>query len=232
MYALNIHNDQTYTMTATMSFATLGGAIMQGYSTNAGDLGKQHYFQYNVVRKFHLGSSNSQAFCRFDFYKHRRSGANHLLQIAVTGTFLRCVFHGARGAGLLYSGALSCYVIECEAYDDNKSNTANDGGFTTSGSSGTMICINCYSHDHASGTNANGYSSVSSPGSLVLINSIADTCAGSGVAWGLGAAAGTNLVSVNSNYYNNVDGIKITATSTGGFAYIANNNSRRTAGKL
>lgn len=229
---LNAKNDQTYTMTASLTFASLGIAIMQGYTSSVGDLG-QATFTCNITSaaNFTSSSNNSQAFADLIFISTGASGTNDLFQAGVSCTFLRCVFHGARGNGLR-SGTNPVFALECEAYDCNKSNTANLGGFVSAGSASVLMCINCYSHDHASGSNANGYSSTISPGSLILMNCIADTCAGSGVAWGQGGAGvGIQLISVNTDYYNNVDGIKLNVTSAGNFAYISNNNFIKNSGK-
>ncbi len=49
--------------------------------------------------------------------------------------------------------------------------------------------------------------------------------------WGVGTATGTQLISVNCEYYNNVDGIKLAPTTLGNFAYMVNNNFIKNSGK-
>lgn len=230
---INAKNDQTYTMTAALPFATMGIAVLQGYTTNPGDLGKATFTtNLTSAANFTVVSGGSQSFADLIFVCTGTSNANHLFQTAINVTLLRCVFHGARGAGVIVTGASNTvFSFECEAYDCNKSNTANIGGFTQFGSGATVMCVNCYSHDHASGTNAHGYSSVTSPGSMYLVNCIADTCAGNGANWGTGSATQAQLLVLNSDFYNNVDGIKINATSAGNYAYIANCNFIKNSGK-
>ncbi len=230
---VNVKNDQTYTMTAGVNFGSLGAATLQGYTTSVGDLGRS-IFTSNITSatNFTLTGSNDQCFIDLIFANTGGSGANHCFSTGTTATFLRCVFHGARGSGLISAGgAIPLFAIECEAYACNASNTANDAGFANVG--GMMMCINCYSHDHTGGTNCHGFSTISTVGTLTMMNCISESNAGCGVAWGGGISGSSQgFISVNCDYYNNtVDGIKFTNTTAGGFSFMANNNFVKNAGK-
>ncbi len=231
---VNVKNDQTYTMTAALPFATLGNAVMQGYTNLPGDLGKAT-FTSNIT----TGSNFTQAgnvnatFIDLIFANTGVSNANHLFSQSGTSdvVFLRCVFHGSRGIGLLQANSAggNAYVTECEAYDCNKSNTANLAGFTiANGAGGVMFCYSCYSHDHTSGTNAHGFS-ISTPSGLILVNCISESNGGSGA---FTVTTGQGLVCINSNFYNNTgDGVKLSYGAAKSWAIFINDNFLLNAGK-
>ncbi len=221
---LNVKNDQTYTMTAALPFATLGAAVMQGYTTNTGDLGKAT-FTSNITSAINFTSASAGDFVLLDliFISTGASGSFDTFQTSATlaSTFIRCVFHGGRGAGLVTNagGSLTPTVLaECEAYDCNKSNTANKGAFQVNG---PTLFYNCYAHDNTAGTNAHGFAGAAGP--MILVNCIADTCGGSGIQ--VSSAAAGQVVSINSNCYNNsVDGVALASAAAKGWAILINNN--------
>ncbi len=231
---VNAKNDQTYTMTAALNLGTLGAAILQGYTTTPGDLGKS-IFSSNIISasNFTITGSASQSFADLIFVSTGASNANHLVQTGNPIFLLRCVFHGSRASGFLNAATSApVFLLECEAYDCNKSNSTGTAGFETSVSGATLVCINCYSHDHA-GSNSQGFSSVANSGALILINCISESNGGSGLLWNNAiSSASTGLVSINSDYYNNTgDGIKLANTVPGLFAYFSNNNFIKNGGK-
>ncbi len=230
---VNVKNDQTYTMTAALPFATLGNAVMQGYTTNAGDLGKAT-FTSNITtgNNFTQAGNVNTTFIDLIFANTGASNANHLF--AATGTsdvvFLRSVFHGARGVGFLAANAAggNSYMIECEAYDCNKSNTANEAGFQVANVGGVMFCYGCYSHDHTSGTNAHGFQASTVAG-MILVNCIAEGNGGQGA---ITSSTAQGIVCINCNFYNNIgDGVRLAYSAAKSWAILINNNFLLNSGK-
>lgn len=227
-----MNNGQTYTMTAALAFTTLGNAVLQGFASSVGDLGKAT-FTSNLTSavNFTCGSSSGVAFVDLIFANTGASNANGLFTVSaasVDTVFLRCVFHGARGAGLSgnTTGGGGVFAIECEAYDCDKSNTASQAGFVSASTGGTMFCYNCYSHDNTS-ANANGFETFSNS-SMILVNCTADTNGGCGAKVISGA---TGLFCFNCNFYNNsVDGVNFSQTSANAWSVLMNNNFLKNTG--
>ncbi len=231
---INICNNQTYTMTAALALTTLGNGVLQGFASSVGDLGKATFStNLNSASNFTWSGAVNATFIDLIFVCTAVTNANHLVLSTATvdSVWIRCVFHGARGLGFgQVASAGTIYAIECEAYDCNKSNTANTGAFVTSNTvqGCGMYCYNCYSHDNTSGTGAHGWS-VTNNGNLILVNCIADTNAGSGV---LLAATSGGLMCMNCNFYNNTgDGITISHTAANVWPVLINNNFLLNAGK-
>ncbi len=232
---LNVNNGQTYTLTVAMPFATLGNAVMQGFASSAGDGGKATFTSnLTSAANFTQGGNIKGVFIDLIFANTGASNANHLFTITNGGgsdcEFISCVFHGARGSGFLSNGNGNTILIECEAYDNNKSNTAACSGFSATGStSGMIFCYNCYSHDNTAGTNAHGFTAASNAQSLVLINCIAESNAGNGVSL-TGNAPGA-LVCIGCNMYNNTgDGVKLAPTGVSNWLFLMNNNFIKNTG--
>lgn len=229
---INVCNNQSYVMTAALGFTTLGNAVLQGFATSAGDGGKAIFTSnLNSATQFTNVTVNTSAFIDLIFASTAAANANHMfLDTANVDTvYIRCVFHGSRNIGLgkSVSGGANLLLFECEAYDNNKSNTATNAGFVIANTAGgVMFAYNCYSHDNSTGSAGHGFSATNASG-LILVNCICDTNAGSGV---LMVSTARNLVSINSNYYNNtVDGINLAQSST--WPVIINNNFLLNAGK-
>lgn len=229
---INICNNQTYTMTAALGFTTLGAAVLQGFGSSAGDGGKATFSSnLNSATQFTNVTVNTSALIDLIFVSTAAANANHLFldSANVDTVYIRCVFHGSRNIGLgkSVSGGANLLLFECEAYDNNKSNTATNAGFVIANTAGgAMFAYNCYSHDNSTGSAGHGFSATNASG-LILVNCICDTNAGSGV---LMVATARNLVSINSNYYNNTgDGINLSQAST--WPVIINNNFLLNAGK-
>src|SRR5439155_19438232 len=114
--------------------------------------------------------------------------------------FVKCVFHGARGSGFTDSIGSSCVLVECEAYDNNKSNTSGKAGFATT-STGGIFCYHCISHDNAAGVNSDGFNFAGSS-QHIISNCIADTVGGNGVSLS-GTNSGYPFIVNNCDFYNN-----------------------------
>jgi len=225
---VNVKNDQTYTLTVALSFATLGAGVLQGYTSSPGDLGRATFT--NNLTSAPLFTVGANANCTFVDLIFDNTGASSTRDLVnsnsnLTVVFLRCVFKNSRASGLAnLSNGVVTYAIECEAYNCNTSNSAGHSGFRAGGTGG-MFCYACYSHDHT-GSNAHGFGA--SAGDITLVNCIADTCGGSGVL----ANSGNQgvVVSINSNYYNNTgDGIKLSGASVS-WSIIMNNNFLKNGG--
>ncbi len=230
---VNICNNQTYTMTAALALTTLGNAVLQGFASSVGDLGKATFStNLNSATNFTFSGTVNATFIDLIFVCTAVANANHLVisSATVDTVWIRCVFHGARGLGFAQStSAGTAYMIECEAYDCNKSNTAATAGFVSSMTvqGCGMYCYNCYSHDNA-GSNAHGFA-VTNLGNLIMVNCIADTNGGSGVL--LNTTSG-GLMCMNCNFYNNTaDGITISHTAANVWPVLINNNFLKNGGK-
>ena len=229
---LNVKNDQTYTLTAALAFTTLGPAVMQGYTTSPGDLGRASFTSNLTSASNFTMATSPAAFLDLDFASTAGSSTRDVFVNSADGAvFMRCVFHGGRGAGLSDSSRF-VVCIECEAYDCNKNNSASVGGFIKGGSNIAVgFFYNCYSHDHG-GSNGNCFvgSSGSAGQGMILVNCIADTGAGLGLLMNTTATA-MPLVSINSNYYNNTsDGIRISAAAGLPWSVFINNNFLKNGG--
>jgi len=229
---ININNGQTYTMTAAVAFATLGNAVLQGFASSVGDGGRATFTSnLTSATNFTLGSTASATLIDLIFANTGASNANHLFLSSSTAdvVFIRCVFKGARGVGFLESSASvgNAYLFECEAYDCDKSNTANNAGIHSANVTGGMVfCYRCYSHDHT-GSNANGFQT-SLPSGLVMVDCISESNGGAGVAT---SATAPGLVCINCNFYNNTgDGVKLGSTNATTWAVFINNNFLKNTG--
>ncbi len=232
---VNVKNDQTYTMTAALPFATLGAAVLQGYTTNVGDLGKAT-FTSNITTgtNFTLAANVSATFIDLIFANTGASNANSVFVCSSTRdtVWIRDVFKGGRGNGFATGSATAgnAFMFECEAYDCNKSNTASQAGFASANAAGGVIfCYSCYSHDHTAGTAGHGFEGFG-PSGIILVNCISESNGGSGA--NTVSTSGAGLVSINSNYYNNtVDGITLGWTTASAWSVLINNNFLKNAGK-
>jgi len=217
---VNVKNDQTYSLTASFacdSNATSSQWVTQGYAVTLGDGGKATWdggtSTATIMSDVGLAGN---IWIDHIFQTSIGSGAFNLVTATRFAHFIRCVFSGARAAGVLFSSGNSV-AYECEAYNCNRSNTANTGAFSfTTGS----VLVRCISHDNL-GTNTSGF--LMSGGSAVLQNCISSRngrhgCFCSSVA---NNAAQTIL---GCDFYKNVmDGVNIIAANLN-FTYIENSN--------
>lgn len=196
----NLKNDQVYRVTASITGASAGiqtQHVVQGYTSAYGDGG------FATIDGGTSGASYIVLNINYVFANHVNlifanngaTGAADLVSVGASGTgskFYRCVFTGSRLNGLI---GQRIYVLECEAYGNNLSNTAAGAGFkfvTTA----WCFCIRSVSHDNA-GSNSSGF--VASVGT-VFASCVADTNGGSGIA--CPNADGVLLLSCDA--YNNV----------------------------
>ncbi len=229
---VNMKNDQTYSLTSSITFSNTGSGtwVVQGYTSSVGDGGKATWDGSTSTGAVIASIGTPGSMIDHIFVTSISSGTADLVTSFASGAiFIRCVFHGARGNGLLMNGATSGQVIECEAYDCDKSNTANLGGFRANG---MCVFLRSISHDNTTGANCNGFalSPGASTANLMLINCVADTNAGNGAT--IVFTNGNSLFNFqNNDFYNNTgDAINI-PTSTLAPVWIENNNFFKNGGR-
>lgn len=150
---VNFKNDQTYTMSVQLPFATAA----QGYSTAYGDGGAAAISSSNTTTR--LVNGNGALTADFTITNTAATGTANGFTIGTTGAIARRItVVSARGSGFTSEiGAAGVQYIECQAYDCNKSNTSGLGGFTdTSGTKYPLTLVRCMSYGH-SGSNGDGY---------------------------------------------------------------------------
>lgn len=158
---VNIKNGVTYSVTAAMTHGVAGPIVFQGYTATPGDGGLA------VID----GGSAGASYALLTLSQNRATLADIILQnngatgsadgLTVSGGFsriARVVVSGIRRQGIRLSG--NSALIQCEAFDCNKSNSAGFSGIgvLSSGASATR----CISHHNTSGTAGHGFAASSS----------------------------------------------------------------------
>jgi hypothetical protein len=220
---INFKNNQTYTISALINGAS-NQFIMQGYGSSPGDGGKATIDgSTNAIQLLNM-TGQATLVADLIFVSTATTGAVTLCGDTNSTLWFRCIFHGSRGNGLQLGNTVSA-AIECEAYDNNKSNTAGNGGFALQLSGAS--CYRCISHDNT-GSNTAGF--VLTAGAGILDHCIADTNGGKGINIPGGANPSRVVISACDIYNNGSDGIAI-ATSTATMAFfIENTNLIKNAG--
>lgn len=224
---VNMKNNSSYSVTSAATFSSLAGVRIQGYSSSVRDGGKA-ILTSNVTGSVNFSISGGLGlWVDLIFVSTGGSGSANCVSSGATNgnTFLRCVAHGSRGTGFATTAGLVSYH-ECEAYDNNKSNTSALAGFATSSTAGSYYNY-CYSHDNT-GSNSAGFYDSSANSTTTYSNCIADTNGGIGIAF---AGSGAKLV-LNSDFYNNTsDGINSGMTQNASSLVIQNCNFIKNGGK-
>lgn len=205
---VNLKNDQTHSITATITHALVGPVTFQGYGTTFGDYGKTTIDGGTTGASYVLLTLSVNGVDRtrlVDLIFQNNGATGNAAGISGLGdprtTVNRVVVNSIRGDGYSGAGRLN----DCEAYACNQSNTANFAGFNLA--NGAVI-RRCIAHDNV-GSNGNGfYSQGTSP---TLIECIADSNGSHGMSFN----NITNFTVVKCDLYNNAgDGIRhITATT-------------------
>jgi hypothetical protein len=125
----------------------------------------------------------------------------------------RVCVNNVRGFGINAAGA-AAFVIECETYACNQSNTANTAGIRL-GIAGS-VAVRCISHDNV-GSNAHGFEM---GGLSTLVGCIADTNGGNG--FQITSTSGATILGCDA-YNNTGSGINL-ANATAALFYIENCN--------
>ncbi len=203
---VNLKDDAQYDVTASIAH-TLNGVTFQGYTSAYGDLGKATIDAGgNAVVILNM---TGQRMSLIDLIVANNGSSGTNAGISNGGSngvhCIRCVAHGIRGTGIICERA-----IECEAYDCNKSNSANLAGINAG-----EFAIRCISHDNTSGTNAHGFAD-----NGYHFNCIADSNAGSNYKRVGSAEYGL----VNCDSYNPGVDHYDAGSSLSGVSFLANNN--------
>jgi hypothetical protein len=216
---INLKNNASYVMTAGITETGSQNCQVQGYTTTVRDGGKATIdggtsgASYTI-----LTTSASTGWSHIDliFQNNGASGSTLAVTTQASVSFIRCVFSGMRGGGLV-AGAAGMVVIECEAFGNNLSNTASIGGFMGAGD-----YQRCVSHDNT-GSNTAGFFTTAATN---YNNCISDTNGGMGFNI---SPSGVNIRILNCDAYNNAsDGIR--ATSSKGTFWIENCNLIKNGG--
>jgi hypothetical protein len=220
---INLKNDQVYAITAGIVHAIAGPVKNQGYTTTYGDGTKAVIDGGTVGASFVLFSnSNAQMFYWEDviFQNNGASGVAGLVEHITGGNshalWRRCVFRHGRGAGLLLAQGAHQFVVECEAYGCNQSNTANLGGFLVNALG--VRFIRCLSHHHNSGIHGHGLVTAQH---VNLIDSIFSANGGAGVK----ATGAVSLLIRGCDIRGNaLDGVLDAASGGNTVYYVENSN--------
>ena len=223
MPRFNFKNDQTYSISTGIT-SNQNSIVLQGYGSSVGDAGRATIDTgTNTIKALSI-TGQSALIADFIFSSTQTSGTTDLASDTSSATWLRCVFHGARGSGLVL-GNTDSMAVECEAYDNNKSNTSGFAGFRATIDGPRFY--RCVSHDNT-GSNTAGFGFASAGGSLH--NCISDTNGGKGINIASGATATRVVISACDIYNNGSDGIAIaTSASTMSF-FIENTNLIKNTG--
>jgi len=221
---INLKNNATYSISSGISHGQSGAITFQGYSSTPGDLGKATIdCSTNAVNILAVG----QAYLTFaDLILSSSATTGTNTGFSASGgaiLVLRVVAAGCRGAGFSMSGGANGNIlVECEAYDCNKANTAGSAGFTSAGGNTYLRCI---SHGN-SGSNASGFSSTSASNATdVYIDCIAADNGDEGFRL---TSDWIRVLSCNA-YDNGGDGLRWMNTTRGN-AYIENCNFVKNGG--
>lgn len=222
-FRVNMKNNATYNITASITHANNGPGDFEGYTTAVGDGG------IAVVDGGTTGAS---------YNLFNTTGTNVMFRNIIAGNngstgttggwstgqecmYLGCVVHDVKGPGFNITASNGVFAF-CEAYLCNTSNTVAKAGFLVT--SGTTL-IRCISHDN-SGSNGHGYMCTSTP-SITLDHCIADTNGANGF------TIQTNLTALltECDAYNNTgDGIQVAAGAAPATIYIENCNLCKNGG--
>lgn len=177
---VNLMNDQTYSMTSSLTVGSNNAHYLQGFSSSYGDGGRATVDGGTSGSSYALltvgAGSNPMVIADLIFSDNGATGIADGTSVAVSVLFLRCVFRNMRGVGMSTSSTGAAVCVECEAYANNESNTAAYGGFWLA----QGLCLNCISHDNT-GSNSSGFVfNPASPGSVHCVGCIADTNGGHG----------------------------------------------------
>jgi hypothetical protein len=208
---LNVKNDQTYTMNASVTVGANDGAlVVQGYSGSVGDGGRATIDFTTTTGALWTNSASKILYADLIWVSSATSGTGGLFIGGASGQMVyRCVAHGARGAGFAAGNSGYSSFIEDEVYDCNKANSVSIAGFTATSTTNPSSMVRCISHDNASGSNADGYFS---QGATTFQNCIADTNAGNGFNISVGGSVIASVVEGCDAYNNSVDGIRMSGT--------------------
>lgn len=172
---INLKNNATYAVTASIIANQAGPIAIQGYSSTPGDGGRATIDGGTTGASYTLisaGTSSTDWF--FGDLIVQNNGATAANGGLLSSSGARAVVYrvkaqNSRLEGISTNGS-SSVVIECEVTNCNQSGSANRGGFA-SFSSNPVSYFRCYSHDH--NNNIRGFTNT---GITYYKNCIAENC--------------------------------------------------------
>lgn len=170
---VNLKNDQTYNITATLDHQQIGPTFFQGYSSTFGDGGRATIdggttgASYILLTNANGSGVDRNWIVDLIFQNNGATGSASGVQWGggTRSGQVRVVVHDVRGSG--FNGADQS--IECEAYACNKSNTADIGAFLMSSNA---VLVRCVAHDNT-GSNNDGF--YTQGGGILMLNCVSDT---------------------------------------------------------
>lgn len=221
---VNFKDDQTYTVSATVSGVNTGsGCIFQGYTSTFGDGGKATYTGGTTGASFvtlQLQNNDCSSIVDFIFDSNGATGSADGLTPIRGSIFRNCIFRNMRGSGIGGGfGTTLCFFIECEFYGNNASNTSGKGGASPQTPS---AFLRCYSHNNT-GSNSSGLmlnNTASSAVDCVVTNN-----GGPGIL--IGSTGQCALIRGCDIYNNSGNGITINNTT---MVYVENSNFVKNGG--
>lgn len=203
---INLMNDASYAITATMGNHAIANVRFEGFTTAYGDGGRATIDGGTAGASYALLTLTALncELIHLIFANNGATGATAAFTCSgQENLFHRCVFRDMRGSGLSISAANNV-VSECEFYGCNIGNAASGSGFQNTSSG---VCKRCIFHDNA-GTNTSG---VFSTGNCMFVDCIFDTNG----QYGLNSTSTTITMVGNCDFYNNVgDGLRLNIASS------------------
>lgn len=207
---VNLKNGSAYPVTAAMTHSGTGPVWFGGYTTTPRDGGRA-VFQGTTGAAYILltVSATNTTWKDLEWDTNGSTGGNSSSPgMTITGArnlFQRCVWRNMRASGV--NAGNVCEFIECEAYNNNKSNTATFGGFSVANSGARVV--RCVSHHNGTtGTNSPGFRMDQS---VFALECIAHDNFGDGYY----SQADQSLTIDNCDAYNNArDGLRLDTAST------------------
>lgn len=201
---INVKNDQTYRVTSllTVPANTVFGTTIEGYASTYGD--ENHFILQGIgTGTGHniINMSGSFYIYKYLILENNGTSGSVALTLGIGSAVLlyRCIARNSRGSGFNTNNNSPTF-IECEAYNNNLSNSAGNFGFGNSGS-----FIRCSSHDNA-GTNSHGFSSAVN--TLRFLDCVAYRNTGIGFILQTNSNQGPFTIQNCDAYFNSVDGFR------------------------
>lgn len=217
---VNLKNDQTYSITSSISHSNTQ-TYFSGYTSTYGDGGKFTLDAGTSAIVPLILSGVSCGIADFCIQNNGTTGTSAgFILSSNNGYAFRGVVNSVRGNGFNVSGS-NCVIAECEAYNCNKSNVAGLAGFSNGASPNSFI--RCISHDHTTGSNGHGFTASAG----MFDHCISDSNAGDGF-----RSTGTTIVRYRGcDAYNNTgNGFKLTYSTAVIISYLENCNAVKNGG--
>ncbi len=229
MPRINFKNDQTYSITATITHSNSGPAMFQGYASSYGDGARATLDGAGASpNSILLWNQTGNRIMTADWILQNNGGATSTQHAGLSvggtgGQVYRVVARNIRASGFICGQ--SSVIHECEAYSCNLSDTANRGGFETN-ASGTSTFVRCFSHDNNRHGFIFGFSTV---GAEAVYNCVAESNSEDGFSIA-GQISGSISLFIGCDSWNNGrDGMRI-AGSNAHFILIESSNFVKSGG--